>query len=329
MAVLVTGASGFLGGRLAQMLVARGDEVVILARMNSDLQHLTGAPVRVARGDLTDFAALTEAVRGVSHIFHCAACSTDWAPAATYMAANVTGTENLLRAAHEASSLERFVHVSTTDVYGYPLIPGSESCPIVDAGLPYNQTKGRGEQAVWAAHRAGLPVTVLRPATIYGPRGKDFTLEIAMMLRQRMMATIDDGTAAGGFTYVDNVATAMLQAASSDAALGQAYNISDGTNATWREYLNLFAGRLGTPMPWINLQFATAMAAAKLFEMPHRLLKLGGRPLLTRHAVLLLGRSQEFPIAKARRDLDFCPAVSLEEGIERSVAWIRNRLQAR
>lgn len=322
MPVLVTGASGFLGGRLAEMLGEQGEEVIVLARANSDLRHLADTPVRVVRGDLGDAAALGEATRQVTQIYHCAACSTDWAPQKTYVDANVVGTRNLLAAARNAGSLARFVHVSTTDVYGYPETPCTEEHPFVDAGLPYNQTKGAGEAAVWQAHAEGLPVTILRPATIYGPRGKDFTQEIATLLRQRVMAYVDGGSATGGFTYVDNVAQAMLDAATSPHTLGQAYNIADGTNATWRDYATLFAQQLGAKPPWINLPFGTAMALSALFEAPHRLLGLGGRPLLTKHAVYLLGRDQEFPIGKARKGFGFDPKISLEEGISRSVAWL-------
>jgi nucleoside-diphosphate-sugar epimerase len=323
--VFVTGASGFLGGRLAQILQDRGEEVVVLARPTSDLRHLSDTSVRVVRGDLSDRAALAEAVKGVTHIFHCAACSTDWARPEVYVAANVTGTENLLEAALQSPKLERFVHVSTTDIYGYPQVPCSEEQPFVDAGLPYNSTKGRGEQAVWNAYREhGLPIAIVRPATIFGPRGKDFTLEVATMLRQRMMITIDGGSAPGGFTYVDNVVEAMLAAALSSNSIGQAYNVSDGTGATWLTYLGLFAERLQVPKPWLNLSFSAAMGLARILEAPHRYLKLGGRPLLTVHAVHLLGIDQEFPIEKAVRDLDFRPAVSLEEGIDRSVAWLRD-----
>ena len=319
---LVTGASGFLGGRVAQLLHERGEEVTILARSGSDLRHLQTTPVRIVPCDLSDRPALQKAVQQVTHIFHCAACSTDWAPYQTYLDANVIGTQHLLDAARQAPLLERFVHVSTTDIYGYPQTPCSEDHPFVDAGLPYNQTKGAGEAAVWKAHAEGLPVTILRPATIYGPRGKDFTQEIAALLRQRLMAYVGGGHATGGFTYVDNVAHAMLEAASSPRTVGQAYNIADGTNASWRDYATLFAEQLGTKPPWIDLSFGKALALARAFEAPHRFLRLPGRPLLTRHAVLLLGRNQEFPATKAKNDFSFRPGVSLEEGIRRSVAWL-------
>ncbi|HEY1646755.1 MAG TPA: NAD-dependent epimerase/dehydratase family protein [Terracidiphilus sp.] len=326
---LITGASGFLGGRLAQMLIEQsnpGDEVVVLARPTSDLRHLAGLPITVVSGDLGDPASLARALDGVQRVFHSAACSTDWAPWNTYFSANVTGTTNLLSAALRCPTLERFLHVSTTDVYGYPAVPCDETNPTVDAVLPYNRTKRLGELAVWETHRNhGLPVTIVRPATIYGPRGKDFTVEIATMLRQRMMLTIDHGNAPGGFCYVDNVAQAMLDAAGSPKTIGQAYNLSDGTGADWTRYLALFSAALGTPKPWLNLSLANANRLARVLEIPHRLLKLGGRPLLTRHAVLLLGLNQEFPTAKAARDFGFAPKISLEEGIARSAEWLRGR----
>lgn len=328
MSSLVTGASGFLGGHLAEALVAQDEEVFVLVRARSALAHLSDLPVKPVIGDLRDFESLRRAVAPVSRIFHSAACSTDWAAYKTYFSANVTGTENLLKAAESASRLERFVHVSTTDVYGYPAVPCDESAPSVDAGLPYNQTKRLGELAVWKAYRhCGLPVTIVRPATIYGPRGKDFTKEIASLLRMRLMATIDGGRARGGFAYVGNVVDAMLQASTSEAALGQAYNVADGTNATWNEYLGLFAAGLGCPKPWIDLRLDTAMKLSGIFEGIHRLLSLPGRPLLTRHAVNLLAIDQEFPIEKSRRDFGFAPAISLEEGIARSVAWVKQALR--
>lgn len=325
MACLVTGASGFLGGRVAQMLHQRGEEVVILARATSDLGHLKSIPLRVVRGDLSDIAALRESARHVTTIFHCAACSTDWAPMHTYQEANVMGTQNLLTAAQDAPRLNRFLHVSTTDIYGYPEIPCTEEHLSVNAGLPYNQTKGLAEAAVWRAYQQhGLPVTIVRPATIYGPRGKDFTREIAMLLRQRLMAYIGGGSAPGGFTYVDSVVEAMFDAAGSPQTVGQAYNISGGTGASWKQYATLFAEQLGVKPPWIDLPFNAAMTLARTFEAAHRLLRLRGRPLLTRHAVYLLARNQEFPIAKAVTAFGYSPKVSIEEGIRRSVTWLRD-----
>ncbi len=322
--VLVTGASGFLGGRLTEMLAAQGHRVRILARRTADLSHLSHLSIHIIAGDLNDTVALVEAVRDVRVIYHCAACSTDWASPSTYFAANVLGTQNLLTAALAAPRLERFVHVSTTDVYGYPLTVCDEDGPTRDAGLPYNRTKLQGEEAVWRAYREhGLPITILRPATIYGPRGKAFVTDFEKLLRQRLMLLVDGGRARGGFTYVDNVAQAMMDVAASPATLGRAYNLSDGTDVTWLGYTHALADALGYPTPRLRLPFGVAMAAAHAMEAPFRMLPLPGRPLLTRHAVYLLGRDQEFPATRARQDFGFAPQVSFEDGIARSVAWLR------
>jgi nucleoside-diphosphate-sugar epimerase len=326
MPVFVTGASGFLGGRLVEVLSARGDEVIILARKNADISHLSGLPIRIVRGDLSDVEFLRNATQDASRIYHCAACSTDWAKLETYQQANVVGTQNLLLAARDASRLDRFVYISTCDVYGYPRVPCDESHPMKDMGLPYNSTKCQAESAVWQAHReSGLPFAILRPTTIYGPRGKAFTVDIADLLREGWMAYIGSGKAPGGFAYVDNVVDAILLAGDSEQALGQVFNVSDGTGATWAEYATQFATSLGYRRPRLNLPFPVAMAIARVMETPYAYTNLKGRPPLTRHAVYLLGVDQEFPIEKAKRLLGFTPKVGLSEGIERSVEWLKSR----
>ena len=328
MPVLVTGASGFLGGRLAEVLVQRGEQVTILARAASDLQHfsaLLGGPITVVRGGLTDKDPVSAAVREATHIFHCAAASTDWAPASVYLESNVKGTEIMLSAARQARRLQRFVHISTTDVYGYPLVPCPETEALRDVGLSYNHTKILAEEAVWRAARENdFPVTVLRPATIYGPRGKAFVTDIANLLQKGQMAHIEGGRAPGGFLYVDNAVNAIIAAAWSPAAKGQAYNLADGTGATWNSYVAALAAGLGYKAPRLNLPYAVAMAIAAAMEAPYRCIKsLPGRPLLTRHAVALLGRNQEFPSEKARSEVGDFSQVSFAEGLDRSVAWLK------
>ncbi len=326
MSVVVTGASGFLGGRLAQLLAARGAEVTVIARSGSDLRHLAELPIRIVRAELADDEPLRSACRSATHIYHCAGCSTDWASWQAYCDANVIGTQAMLAAARHAGQLQRFVHVSTTDVYGYPAVPCDESQPLVDVGLPYNRSKCQGEAAVWAAHREhALPITILRPATIFGPRGKAFTTDIALLLRQRSMALFDHGRARGGFCYVDNVAEALILAGDSPATLGRAYNVTDGTGATWKEYVHALAAGLGLRKPWLDLPSRLALPLAGVMERAYTRLPLPGRPILTRHAVELLSKDQEYPIDRARRDFGLAPAVSWSESLERSIEWLRKQ----
>jgi nucleoside-diphosphate-sugar epimerase len=321
---LITGASGFLGGRLVEMLIAQAVRVRIVVRQTSRVDHLAGLPVEIVRGELTDSSTLSAAMHDVSHVFHCAGCSTDWAPAAVYFEANVSATQALLLGARYAGALERFLHISTTDVYGYPRVPCDEDHPRTFVGLPYNETKCLGEAAVVEAHeKAGLPTTILRPATIYGPRGTAFVTDIVRLLRERSMALFDKGRERGGFCYVDNVAQAMVDAALSPVTIGRTYNITDSTNVTWKEYVSALAAGLDLKQPWLQLPSSLAMQIGRGMEMAYKYLPLPGRPLLTRHAVLLLARDQEYPATRAERDFGFRPSISFAEGMERSIAWAR------
>lgn len=278
--------------------------------------------MEVVCGSLSDVESLAVAVGGVTHIYHCAACSTDWAPWRVYYEANVTGVRNLLAAAIGAGGIRRFLHVSTTDVYGYPRQPCDESGPLTDTGLPYNRTKCQGEKLVREASAAGLAVTIIRPATIWGPRGKAFTADIAQLIRQGLMAVLDGGRSPGGFCYVDNAAEALIAAAHAQETVGRAYNIADGTGATWRTYVDALADGLGWRRPWIDIPSAVAFPLAFAMEAAHRYLRIPGRPLLTRHAVRLLSRNQEFPTESARRDFGFRREVSFEQGMASTIAWL-------
>jgi nucleoside-diphosphate-sugar epimerase len=147
-------------------------------------------------------------------------------------------------------------------------------------------------------------------------------VNIAKHIRTRTMAVIDGGRSTGGFAYVDNVVDAIISAVLSPATIDGTYNIVDGTGASWQAYVAALADGLREHRPWIDLPFVAAWPLARAMEAVHSTLGLPGRPLLTRHAVLLLSRDQEFPSGAARRDFNFAPKVSLSEGISRTVDWL-------
>src|SRR5271166_5264412 len=168
--VFVTGATGFLGSHVAQALAARGEPVRLLVRRPERARWLEKLGARCVAGDLSSEAALAAALKGCRCVIHCAARASDWGTWEDFREANDYGVGRLLKAC-ESASLERFVHISTTDVYGYPDRDGlDETTPLRDRGLAYNSSKISGERRVWAALDAGLPVTVIRPGCIYGPR---------------------------------------------------------------------------------------------------------------------------------------------------------------
>lgn len=319
---LVTGCSGFLGSHLVEALVARGEEVRALVRPASEKDHLKSLGVELVCGDLNDVHSLRTAAQGIDCVYHCAALAADWGSWEAFRAANVTGVRNLLEAALEAG-VSKFVHVSTTDVYGHPDYPADESAFFRLRGWPYGDTKIEGERLVWTFyHQHGLPITVVRPVNIFGPRSTSFVLEIAELLKSGSMVHIGKGQKPAGLAYVTNVVDLLLRAADNESSVGQAYNASDGSDVTWRQYVDRLAEIIGVPGPRIVVPYRLAYLAGWAMEKAYGALRIRTRPLLTRMAAELFSTHQGFSINKARRELGYEPDVSFEEGMNRVEAWL-------
>lgn len=321
--ILVTGASGFLGGRLVEMLVERGEKVRAFVRPTSDRSVLEPLDIEFAEGTMTDRASLDEAMKGIERVFNCAGMSADWGKWEDFFAANVAGVENLLDAAAAAGTVKRVVHVSTTDVYGYPETPCGEDYGPHDVGFPYNRSKGMGDKLAQSfGERAGLEVTIVRPVSIFGPRSKDFVIEMSQMLVGGEMVTIAGGTSPAGLVYVDDVVQAMLALADEPSAAGQAYNVRDPSRMDWRTYIDKLADGMGVKRCKTNVPGWLAMGVGRAFEFVYGLAKVQSRPLLTRHAVCLLYRDQAYPIDKLVAAVEYAPGVGVEAGIERTLEWL-------
>jgi nucleoside-diphosphate-sugar epimerase len=320
---LVTGASGFIGSHLAESLVARGEKVRALVRRTSATDLLEGLGVELAAGDLTDVKSLKAAVRGVDRIYHCAGLVSDWGPRKEFFTANVTGVKNILAAAREAR-VGKLVHISTTDVYGYPNRPVDESAPYRPRGWPYVDSKIEGERIVWEFHRRfAVPVTIIRPDSVYGPRSKSFVIEIVNLLKSGSMVLIGRGNRPAGLAYVSNVVDLIMLAADSERSVGQAYNAADGSNVTWRSYVDKLAEILGVSTPHIAIPYGPAYAAGWIMEGLYGLLRIPNRPLLTRLAVDIFATDLGFSIDKAREELGFQPRIDFLEGMRRVDTWLR------
>ncbi|MFF7394348.1 NAD-dependent epimerase/dehydratase family protein [Streptomyces scabiei] len=321
--VLVTGASGFLGRHLVRRLAERGHRVRVLARSGSDRSPFAETADDVVTGSLEDAASLRRATAGVTHVYNCAGMSADWGPWEEFRRANVDGPRHLVEAAHHAGTVARVLHVSTTDVYGYPRKPCDESEPPHDIGLPYNRSKILGERAVQETSEAtGVPVTIVRPVSVYGPASKDFVIEIAGLLLKNQMIYIRQGEVPAGLLYVDNAVDAMIAAALSQRTVGRAYNLRDPERTTWREFVEALAEGLGTGRPKLSLPTPLATTVAVVSERLYGLLGVTSRPVLTRHAVHLFDRDQSYGIARAQEDFGFKSEVDFAEGMRRTLRWL-------
>jgi ornithine--oxo-acid transaminase len=325
---LLTGATGFIGGRLAQRLLQEGYQVRCLVRSGSDTSLLEGLDVELAVGDLSSRNSLTHAAKGCRYVVHCGARVSDWGTAAEIAATNVQGTRNVLEAAADAT-VRRVVHFSTTDVYGYPGGSAVEETHSAERFSNwYAQTKLAAEAEVRSVERSrGLEAVILRPATVYGPRSTDVVGEIARAMRGGNMVLVGGGRAVAGLCYVDNLADAAVLALRHEAAPGQAFNVTDGLPVTWKEFTDGLAAGLGcAPVRW-SMPYWMAHGLGFSMEHGYRLLRRTTRlemaPLLSRQAVQVLGRPQDFSNRKAREVLGWEPRVDYATGLQNTVAWLR------
>ena len=325
---LITGATGFIGGHLAQRLVGEGHQVRCLVRGSSDTSLLDDLDVEMAVGDLTSARSLVGAAEGCRYVIHCGAHVSDWATAREIAAINVEGTRNLL-AASVAPSVVRFVQFSTTYVYGYPGGAGvDETYAATRFRNWYAQTKRDAEDEVRRIDEAhALDAVILRPATAYGPRSMDVIGEIARAIRHRRMFLVDGGRAVAGLCYVDNLVDAAMLALRHEAAPGHAFNVSDGLDITWKQFTDALAQGLGCSEVRWSLPYWIADGLGFSLEHGYRALRRTTRlktpPLLSRQAVHVLGRNQDFSNRKARELLGWEPRVDYAAGLDVNRAWLR------
>jgi nucleoside-diphosphate-sugar epimerase len=320
--ILVTGATGFLGSHLAEALLSRGERVRLLVRRPDAARWLVERGADCIAGDLSARTRLADAVHGCRAVIHCAALASDWGMWEDFRETNDRGVARLLDACRSAR-LDRFVHLSTVDVYGYPDRDGlDETTPYRDRGFAYNSTKIAGERHVWAAQQAGLPVSVIRPGSIYGPRSQTFGVEIVAAIRSGA-PMIRGGHVNASLVYVDNVVTLILLALDHPAAVGTVFHSLDDDGHTWRDYFAALCRGLDLPMPKYSLPRRVAYAIGAAMEWLAHARRQSRRPLLTRTAVELLGTRQGFSMQRARDLLAFRPPVSFDDGVGRTVAWLR------
>lgn len=321
---LVTGGGGFLGRRLVELLLERGDTVRFLARGKYPEVEALGA-----RGLQVDLCTdpLDEAVRGVDVVHHVASKAGYWGPRAEFVAINVDGTRNLIAACQRAG-VSRLVYTSTPSVIGYE----HDAAGITAAPYPtswesaYGETKAMAEQLVLAANSGALRTVSLRPHLVIGPRDNNLLPRVVERARQGRLMIVGDGKNQVDLTYVDNAAWAHIDAADAlraeaPACAGRAYFISnDEPVGLWR-WTNDFLPRVGAPPVTRKISFGMASALGGMMELAYRVLPLSGEPRMTRFLAAALARTHWYSMVPAQRDFGYRVRVPMAEATDRTVAW--------
>jgi nucleoside-diphosphate-sugar epimerase len=328
MEILITGATGLLGRHLIDTLQARGDRVRILALPGEDTSTQESRGICVHRGDIREAETLAKPMRGVDGVFHLAAMMGVWRPLADYRAVNVTGTENVCRAALKAN-VRRLVHVSSWTVYGMNLPrPATEDMPLRPFHEPYAVTKAEGDLAVQRMiAEDGLPAAIIRPGTFFGPGDRLHFGRIADRIRAGSWLKIGSGKNSLPFVYVTDVVQGLMLLLDHENAAGNAYNITNDVPLTQDEMWAAIATEVGAKPPrlWAPYHplFAAGYAAERLSGVTHS----AKQPPVTRLGVMLFGGDNRHSVDKARRELGFNPRVALRDGVRLAGAWYRDQNQ--
>jgi NAD dependent epimerase/dehydratase len=313
--VLVTGAGGFIGSHLTERLVRDGHQVRALVRYNGrddrgnlgDLPADIQAAVEVERGDLKDPGAVRRAVEGREWVFHLGALIAipySYHNPYDVVQTNVLGTAHVLDACRATSSVERLVLTSTSEVYGTAqTVPIDERHPL-QGQSPYAATKIGADALGESYFRAfGLPVTILRPFNTFGPRqsARAIIPTIISQALARPKVRLGRLDPRRDLTYVKDTVAGFIAIADCDAALGRVVNIGRGEDISIGELVETIGRRLGRSI------------AVEADQERYR-------PAASEVERLLAGT------ALAQSLWGWKPSFSLEEGLDETIAWVRDHL---
>ncbi|MFA5353116.1 MAG: NAD(P)-dependent oxidoreductase [Thermodesulfovibrionales bacterium] len=314
MKALVTGATGFIGSHLVDSLIRKGFDVTCLVRSTSDLRHLEGLPLGLIRGDCTDKTSL-ETVADFDYIFHLAGL-TKASTEKEFLEANAGGTENILEAAlRGCPRLKRFVYLSSLAAAG-PCrdgMPLKEDCPMSPVST-YGRSKGEGERIVLSL-RHELPVTVIRPPAVYGPRDKDL-LVLCRMVKKGFAPSVGKGSYS--FIYVEDLVSGIIDSSQSPDAAGEVFFLSDGAVYSQDEIVDAIAAAVGKRPVKVSIPRSVMPLLGFLSE------KLGWARIINPDKIREISHSRWVcDTAKAVAMFGFEPKVKIKEGVKWTADWYR------
>jgi nucleoside-diphosphate-sugar epimerase len=328
---LVIGGGGFLGGEIVSQLILRGESVRVLSR-----RSVVGGEVGVeyCLGDVRDRDSLRLACCGVHTVFHTASIpsiSVQWRP---FYETNVLGTQNVIDACI-ASGVRRLIYTSSASVTF-----DCKSQPLADESLPYPSrwlayypcSKAMAERLViGVAGKSGLLTCSIRPHLIIGAKDHHLIPRLLDRARRGKLFRVGDGTNLVDIIFVENAAAGHIQAADvlndeSSPVNGNSYFISQGEPVNCWDWIDEVLLASNLPAVKKSISFRKAWYLGAMLEMWYKILRLKGEPLMTRFLSAQLAQTHYLNIAKAKKDFDYKPIISMNEGMEKLKLFLKNDL---
>ena len=323
--VLITGASGFIGGSLSRRFVDEGWRVRCHYRRPSvtdNLRELGKRGAELIRLDLAppeppvNNARILELMKGADLVYHAAALTSDWGPRSSFERANVQAAEAVVDAAAD-SGVKRFVYVSSLSVHGFgPHRNSTEEGPYYPLTHYYQETKKRAESIVLSRIRKDFEVCVIRPGNVYGPCDTTMIFPIFNAIGKGIMGTVGGGGALTPPVFIDDLLDALIAAGTLPAAAGETVNITGDEDITWRQFLELAAAAVGCRPPRMNLPAWIALPLARVFNVLWAAAGAGKAPPITPYRVKQLSNDFHFDMSKARQLLGYDPKMSCAVGLK-------------
>ena len=314
--VFITGALGFMGRALSAQYQALGAETC-------GLDVRADASANVVAGDVSRPDEWQDVLSGCDLVIHTAAIVTNNVSREEAWRVNVLGTRRVLDASIKAG-VKRFVHVSSLAAMRFILEDqADESAPVMPTGNPYVDTKIASEQVVLAAHAAGeMACTIIRPADIYGPNSRPWTLIPVQMIQKGLFLLPAHGQGVFRAIYIDDLVNGVMLAAEKDEGIGQIFILGGEVATTCEKFFGHYYRMMGKDGQRM-LSTSTAVAIAEAGRM---IFKLLGKPTeLGRGAMEMLSKKNTVSNKKAHDLLGWYPQVDLEEGMRRTEVWLREQ----
>ncbi len=321
--VVITGASGFVGGAVASVLLKAGYHIRCIYRRRSIPKHLRDLAKRgaqIVQSDLSAPGALHSLFDGAYGLVHAAALASDWGSDEMFRRANIDMTRRVFKAA-KLAGVNRGVFVGSLAVMGF----GSH-IDTTEQGVRYpyvnSYQSSKAEAEKWCldfGRKAGMNIVIVRPGNIYGPGDTTTWYPLLKGLKKGIIPYLSGGASLTCPVYIDDVAESIRLVIECPESVGEAFNITGGERITWKDQFHLASDALGVPAPYFNIPSSLARIMSTGIETIYITAGIRRAPPLTRYRVDQLTHNYHFSISKAVRILGYNPKTAFDEGIRRTV----------